>query len=65
MGRRTMSRGGLPASYHGTPGDRHDDFMVHTEYGCDVWKHVVQAGFVECRIYAVDPPAAFAIVGVK
>lgn len=65
VGRRTISRESLPASYHGKPGDRHDDFMVHTEYGCDVWKQVIQAGFAECRIYTVDPPAAFAIVGVK
>jgi SAM-dependent methyltransferase len=63
--RRTLSRAGLSSSYHGKPGERRSDHIVQTEYGCDAWEDVVKAGFEECRIYAVDPPAAFAIVGVK
>jgi 2-polyprenyl-3-methyl-5-hydroxy-6-metoxy-1,4-benzoquinol methylase len=63
--RLTASRDGKPPSYHGAPGQLAGDFAVHTEYGADAWKHVVQAGFNECRIYSLEYPAAAALVGVK
>jgi ubiquinone/menaquinone biosynthesis C-methylase UbiE len=62
--RLTMSRQGLPFSYHGSP-DNPPDNIVHTEYGADAWKHVVQAGFEECRIFSMDFPTAQAMVGRK
>ncbi len=62
--RLTMSREGLPSSYHGCK-DSDEDFLVHTEYGCDAWKQVIQAGFKECRLFSIEYPCAQALVGVK
>jgi SAM-dependent methyltransferase len=62
--RLTASRDGLPPSYHGDPTNP-VDCLVHTEYGADAWRHVVLAGFSECRIFSLDYPAAQAFVGVK
>jgi SAM-dependent methyltransferase len=62
--RLTVSREGLPPSYHGSP-DNPADYLVHTEYGADAWKHVILAGFAECRIVALDYPAAQTLVGVR
>lgn len=63
--RMTRSREGLPPSYHGRPTDMKRDFAVVTEYGADAWKHVIAAGFEECRISSLEYPAAQALVGVK
>lgn len=54
-------------SYHGTApsaerGSCPDDHRVWTEYGSDVWEHVLQAGFSRCEIVAYEYPAALAIV---
>jgi SAM-dependent methyltransferase len=62
--RLTASRKGLRPSYHGAP-DNPADFLVHTEYGADAWKHLVLAGFAECRIFSLEYPAAQALVGVR
>lgn len=62
--RLTLSREGLPPSYHGNPNNP-VDCKVYTEFGADAWKHVIQAGFRECRIASLDYPASQAIVGVK
>jgi ubiquinone/menaquinone biosynthesis C-methylase UbiE len=62
--RLTISREGLPPSYHGSPSNP-GDFLVHTEYGADAWKHVTLAGYRECRIFSLDYPAAQAMVGVR
>jgi SAM-dependent methyltransferase len=63
--RMTRSRAGLPPSYHGSPDERPSDLMVQTEYGCDAWKHLVLAGFRECRLIAAEFPAALALVGAR
>jgi len=63
--RLTISRAGLPASYHGACGGQNTDLVVHTEYGCDAWKHIIKAGFQECRITSIEYPAAQALVAVK
>jgi SAM-dependent methyltransferase len=62
--RLTMSREGLPPSYHGSP-ENPADCLVFTEYGADAWKHAIQAGFTECRITCLEYPAAMALVAVK
>jgi SAM-dependent methyltransferase len=62
--RLTRSREGLPPAYHGASASPRD-YLVHTEYGADAWKHVIQAGFRECRIFALDYPSALALVGVR
>lgn len=62
--RLTISREGLPPSYHGSPENPADN-LVHTEYGADAWKQAVLAGFAEVRIIAAEYPAALALVAVK
>ena len=63
--RMTIHRAGLPPAYHETPEQRGADFAVQTEYGCDAWKHVVLAGFRECRLIALEFPSALALVGAR
>ena len=63
--RLTRSRQGLPASYHGYSKEEREDFLVHTEYGGDAWKQVVQSGFQECRFIVLEYPAALALVATK
>ena len=65
VGRLGRDRRGLPPSYHGGAGDKLDDYQVQTEYGADAWREVLTAGFAECRIVAVEGPAAHALVGIK
>ncbi|QIG48821.1 methyltransferase domain-containing protein [Nordella sp. HKS 07] len=65
VGRLTRSRAGLPNSYHGSAQTAADDFVVHTEFGADMWTYVMQAGFSSVRINAVDYPSALAICAEK
>ena len=62
--RLTMSREGLPPSYHGSPSNP-EDCLVYTEYGADAWKHIILAGFSECRIFSLEYPASQALVGIR
>jgi SAM-dependent methyltransferase len=64
LDRLTARRDNLPPSYHGPEGTTTTDYLVRTEYGCDVWKQVIEAGFPECRICSLEYPAAQAVVGV-
>src|SRR5262249_28097788 len=64
VGRLSIARAGLPSSYHGSSANP-SDCLVHTEYGADAWKHVIQAGFDECRISVLEYPAALALIGVR
>jgi SAM-dependent methyltransferase len=64
-GRLTRRRDGLPPSFHGDTGTATFDYRVHTEYGADAWAQVMEAGFDECRIFSIAPPAALALVGVR
>jgi SAM-dependent methyltransferase len=63
IGRQTRSRSGLPASYHGNPDCRDADFLVHTEYGSDVWTDVLRAGFDSCELVDYRFPAGIAVIG--
>ena len=62
VGRLTRSREGLPASYHGHPGCRRDDYLVRTEYGANVWADVLEAGFASCQVVAFRYPAGLAFI---
>jgi SAM-dependent methyltransferase len=61
--RLTRSREGLPASYHGHPDCRDADYVVHSEFGSDVWTGVLRAGFASCEIVPYRYPAGIALVG--
>jgi len=61
IGRLTSSRAGLKISYHGTPGQTDDDFVVHTEFGADVWRFAMEAGFTGVRIHCFEYPSTLTI----
>lgn len=64
-GRLTRRRDGLPPSYHGDAGTGDSGYRVYTEYGADAWRQVEAAGFDECRLFSLAPPAGVALVGVR
>lgn len=63
--RLTRSRAGLSPSYHGTENQISEDYLVHTEFGADVWKLAFQAGFTEVCTYSLEYPAGLAFVFIK
>lgn len=65
VGRLSRDRAGLPPSHHGPPDDTRDDFLVHTEFGADVWTYPMRAGCSEVRIFGADHPTAHAIVAFR
>jgi hypothetical protein len=65
VGRLTRSRAGLEKSFHGDQETSTDDFMVHTEFGADMWLLVLRAGFSAVRINSIDFPAALALSAQK
>jgi SAM-dependent methyltransferase len=60
----TRSRDGMAPSYHGAPGEAKPDYLVRTEYGADAWRHVIEAGFSECRIVSAEYPSALALAAI-
>lgn len=62
--RVSRSRKGLPPSYHGS-GENREDYLVHTEYGFDMWKSLILAGFDNVTITTLAYPQAIALSAVK
>jgi SAM-dependent methyltransferase len=62
VGRLSRSRAGMTASYHGAERDKRPDFLVHTEFGSDLWTYALKAGFSKVSIYPINYPSAHAIV---
>jgi SAM-dependent methyltransferase len=65
VGRLTRSRRGLPASHHGSRDCREPDFLVHTEFGADVWSAVFAAGFQSCQFVAFRYPSGLALIAER
>lgn len=63
--RLTRSRGGLPPSYHGAPGQASPDLLVHSEFGADIWVLPFLAAFERVEFTRFAPPAGFAITAWK
>lgn len=63
--RMTRSRAGLAQSYHGQSGVLADDQAVCTEFGVDIWKTVLKAGFCSCEIFSLEYPAALVMIARK
>jgi SAM-dependent methyltransferase len=61
VGRMTRNRCGLPKSYHGSPQEAGDDYVVHTEFGADAWCFLMEAGYSEVTIFHIAYPAALAM----
>lgn len=61
VGRLSRSRTGLPDSFHGAPNANATDFLVHSEFGADLWCLLAEAGAAHIQIHAVDYPAGIAM----
>lgn len=64
IGRLTRSRAGLKNSYHGAPNQFGGDYIVHTEFGADMWKFAIEAGFTSTRIHCLEYPSALAVEAI-
>jgi SAM-dependent methyltransferase len=62
IGRLTRSRQDLPISVHGNLGCADTSYVVHTEFGADIWCHLLDIGFDDCRIVPYQYPAGIALV---
>lgn len=62
VGRLTRDRKGLPLSVHGSEGCGESSMTVHTEFGADVWCHVLESGFDDCRLVPYRYPAGIALI---
>ena len=60
--RMTRSRIGLVPSYHGQSGIHAEDQVVYTEFGADVRRNVLKAGFRSCDFFSFEYPAALAMI---
>jgi len=60
--RLTRSRSGLTPSYHGREEAQTSDMLVMTEFGMDIWKIVLMAGYESCDIFAYEYPAAVVLI---
>ena len=65
LDRLTISRAGLPPSFHGSQQSTDTDLLVQTEFGADAWKYVQVAGFSEVRIYSLEYPGAQSLLCKK
>lgn len=65
IGRVTRSRSGLQNSYHGSSDQLKNDLLVYTEFGADMWKFAIEAGFISVRIHSFEYPSALAIEATK
>jgi SAM-dependent methyltransferase len=65
IGRMSKSRSGEPKSYHGDYAAGAEDYVVHTEFGADMWTYPCMAGFSDIKMTVIDFPAAIAITAYK
>lgn len=65
VNRMSRFRIGLVPSYHGQSQVDADDQLVCTEFGVDMWKFVLDAGFSSCEIFSFEYPAALVLIAKK
>lgn len=65
VGRMSRFRDGLAPSYHGQSKIYADDHLVCAEFGVDIWRFVLEAGFSSCEIFSFEYPAALVLVAKK
>lgn len=65
VGRLSRGRAGRPPSFHGPRPPVDDGYLVHTEFGADLWTYVLRAGFDNLRVDAVSYPAAMAYTAIR
>lgn len=59
-GRISRSRAGLLPSYHGSEAGH--EYLVHTEFGADVWRYVLEAGFASCTFEGMEGTTGLAVI---
>ena len=59
--RMTHDRSELNPSYHGNPNVVEDDMLVYNEFGCDIWKCGIMAGFKKCTLHSFEYPTSVVI----
>jgi SAM-dependent methyltransferase len=65
VNRLTRSTTGSLPSYHGASDSTKEDFRVRTEYGADVWRTLIIAGFRDYQLFSFEYPSALVHVGMK
>lgn len=65
IGRLSRSRLEMKNSYHGDSTTKSDDYIVHTEFGADIWLYVMRSGFSEVRLHCLDFPSGLVVEGKK
>jgi SAM-dependent methyltransferase len=63
--RLTRRRTNLPPAYHGNPGEKPEDQIVHTEYGADFYLDFIAAGWTKVSLFTLGTPDALAVIGTK
>lgn len=63
--RLTESRDKKKKVYHGGMETNDEAFVVHTEFGSDVWKFVIEAGFDNCTLYCLEYPSGIVLIATK
>lgn len=61
----TRNRNGLPKSYHGSQSSSSSELLVYNEFGVDVWKYALLAGFSVVSFFSLEYPAAQSILCKK
>jgi len=59
--RLSKSREELPKSFHGNREVTADDYCVHYEFGIDIWKYILKAGFSKMTFHCMEHPAGLAL----
>lgn len=60
VGRLSRRRDSLPPSYHGSPDTQPEDYIVHSEFGADIWTLLAEIGATSLHLETVDYPAGLA-----
>lgn len=63
--RMSRTRLNMSKSFHGDYSQMAEDFVVHTEFGADAWKYLVEAGFDKVNIHTYNYPAGIVLEGIK
>lgn len=61
IGRLTRSRSGTKDSYHGNSDRFDNDCIVRAEFGANMWRFALEAGFTSARIHSFEYASALAI----
>ena len=59
--RLSRSREVLPKSYHGVQGQATSNYLVNYEFGMDIWKYVLKAGFSGVTFHCIEYPSGISL----